>query len=280
MEWLKSKTAIVGFCCVALIGFEAYEMLSLHKTMEERMGSIESDLRSMHDETDEKVSALSADMDVITKRIGVTAEDLKEAQTLTQQLRNENAALSRRLRRDISTKADSKDVLRLNEESTNRINGIQKDSDTKIDGVRGEVRGVRSDLDATREDLANSKRDLHTLIARNSTELGELRRKGERDYIEFDIRKAKGYKRVGDILVLLKKTDVKKQKFEVAINADDSPIIKKDRTANEPITFLVGRDRARYEFVVNFVDKDRIRGYISTPKDKLVASETPTLRVR
>jgi hypothetical protein len=80
--------------------------------------------------------------------------------------------------------------------------------------------------------------------------------------------------------VLLKKTDVKKQKFEVAINADDSPIIKKDRTANEPITFLVGRDRARYEFVVNFVDKDRIRGYISTPKDKLVASETPTLRVR
>jgi chromosome segregation ATPase len=153
MEWVKSKTAIVGFCCLAAIGFEAYEMFSLHKTMEERMGSIESDLRSMHDETDDKVAALSSDMDVISKRIGVTAEDLKEAQTLTQQLRNENVALSRRLRRDISTKADSKDVLRLNEESTNRINGVQKDSDTKIDGVRGEVRGVRSDLDATREDL-------------------------------------------------------------------------------------------------------------------------------
>lgn len=36
---------------------------------------------------------------------------------------------------------------------------------------------------------------------------------------------------------------------------------------NEPVQFLVGKDRVRYEFVVNAVDKDRIRGYVSTPKD-------------
>jgi len=34
----------------------------------------------------------------------------------------------------------------------------------------------------------------------------------------------------------------------------------------------------RYEFVVYSVDKDRIRGYISTPKDKLVAAENPVQR--
>src|SRR5262249_8050157 len=149
---------------------------------------------------------------------------------------------------------------------------------TKIAGVSGEVQVVRTDLDATREDLASSKRDLNTLIAHNSTELAELRRRGERDYIEFDIRKNKQYDHVGDVLVQLKKTDVKKQKFDVVINADDSAILKKDRTANEPVTFLMGRDRVRYEFVVNYVDKDRIRGYLSTPKDKLVASESPALR--
>ena len=154
-------------------------------------------------------------------------------------------------------------------------------------GLTGEVRGVRkdldstrSDLDATRADLANSKKDLGTLIARNSTELAELRRKGERDYVEFDIRKGKQFRRVGDVLVQLRNTDVKRQKYEVAINADDSSIVKKDRTANEPVTFLVGRDRARYEFVVNYVDKDRIRGYISAPKDRLSAGEMPTLRVQ
>jgi hypothetical protein len=107
-----------------------------------------------------------------------------------------------------------------------------------------------------------------------------LRRKGERDYVEFDIRKNKQFTRVGDVLVQLRKTDVKRQKYEVVINADDSPIQKKDRTANEPVTFLVGQDRVRYEFVVNSVDKDRIRGYISAPKDKLSAADIPSFRVQ
>jgi hypothetical protein len=39
------------------------------------------------------------------------------------------------------------------------------------------------------------------------------------------------------------------------------------------VTFLVGRDRLRYELVVNKVDKDRIRGYISTPKDRPVVGQ-------
>ena len=76
----------------------------------------------------------------------------------------------------------------------------------------------------------------------------------------------------------LKKTDVKRQKFDVVINADDSSITKKDRTANEPVTFLVGPDRLRYELVVNFVDKDRVRGYLSTPKDKTLSAEGPSTR--
>jgi hypothetical protein len=40
----------------------------------------------------------------------------------------------------------------------------------------------------------------------------------------------------------------------------------------------VGRDRVRYEMIVNYVDKDRIRGYISTPKDKAVATEGPSFK--
>jgi len=44
------------------------------------------------------------------------------------------------------------------------------------------------------------------------------------------------------------------------------------------VQFLVGRDQLRYELVVNSVDKDRIRGYLSVPKDKVLASEVPILR--
>jgi len=45
--------------------------------------------------------------------------------------------------------------------------------------------------------------------------------------------------------------------------------------------FLVGPDRLRYELVVNYVDKDRIRAYLSTPKapkDKTLAAEGPSFR--
>ena len=51
----------------------------------------------------------------------------------------------------------------------------------------------------------------------------------------------------------------------------------KDRVANEPLQFLVGREQLRYEVVVNFVDKDQIRGYISAPKDKSGAVRSAAL---
>jgi len=283
MDWQKSKTSIVAICCLAVIGIQGYAMMSMRNSMEERVSSIEGNYAAV----DEKLTALTSDLGVVTKRIGLTAQELEEAQAQSKQLKTENAQLAQRLRRQLAAKADSKTVMKLQEEATTRLNEVHQDTSTKIDGITGEVRVVRTDLDATRsdlnltrEELANSRRDLGGLIARNSSELAELRRKGERDYIEFDIPKSKDYKRVADVLVQLKKTDVKRQKYEVAINADDSAIQKKDRTANEPVTFLVGRDRVRYELVVNKVDKDRIRGYISTPKDHLTSTDSPSLRVQ
>ena len=143
------------------------------------------------------------------------------------------------------------------------------------------MQGVRTDLDSTRQDLASSRKDItdvKTQVARNGTELAELRRKGERDYFEFDMPKSQVFERIADVQVQLKKTDVKRQKYNVMIQADDSRVEKKDRGVNEPIQFLVGRDRLRYEFVVNYIDKDRIRGYVSTPKDKVLSAEGPSFR--
>jgi chromosome segregation ATPase len=290
MEWLKSKTAIFGILVLVVMGVQGYALISMRSAMDERLNSIDED----YAQADERMTMLASDLSVISKSIGVTAQDLQEAQTAAKQLKEENAQLARRLRTGLAAKADSKSVMKFQRDATNKMNAVQEEATTKIDGITGEVHVVRTDLDttrtdlkatradlnATREEVANSKRELGTLIARNSTELADLRRKGERDYIEFDLRKTKEFRRVGDVLVQLKKTDVKRQKYEVVINADDSPIQKKDRTANEPVTFLVGRDRVRYELVVNYVDKDRIRGYISAPKDKLSAAETPVLRVQ
>jgi len=278
MNWLKSKTILVAGGCLALIGLQGYGIMSMRSTMEERVASVERELQTTQKQDNAKLTQLSTDLDVVVKRMGITSQELQQANAIAEKLKQENAQTAQRLRREIAAKADSKAVIQLKEEATNRLTEVQQEASTKIASVSGDVQVVRTDLDVTREDLANSKKDLSGLIARNSTELAELRRRGERDYIEFDINKSKQFERIGDVLLQLKKTDVKKQKFDVAINADDSSILKKDRTANEPIAFLVGRDRLRYELVVNYVDKDRIRGYLSTPKDKVLSAEAPAVR--
>ena len=276
MEWLKSKTLMIASACLALTGIQGYGLISMRSTIEERVSSLEREFQSMHEKDNSKLTQFAADLNVVTKRIGITAQELEQAHDVAEQLKRGNTQIAQRLRRELATKADSMAVTQFRDEATNKLNEFREDAATRISGVSGDILAVRTDLAATREDLANSKRDLGTLIARNSTELADLRRKGERDYIEFDFRKSKQFTHVGDVLVQLMKTDVKRQKFDVVINADDSNILKRDRTANEPVTFLVGRDRLRYEFVVNYVDKDRIRGYLSTPKDKLLAAEIPS----
>jgi chromosome segregation ATPase len=282
MNWLKSKTAVIVGGCLAIIGLQGYGMMSMRSTMDERIRTVENDMQEMQKQNNSTLTKLASELQVVTKNIGMNEQEMQNAQV---KLQRDNAQTTKRLRRELSAKADSKTVMQYHDETTNKLNDFQQDTTTKFAGVSGDIQGVRTDLNstrndlnATRDDLANSKRDLGTLIARNSTELAELRRRGERDYVEFDLRKTKDFQHVGDILVQLKKTDIKRQKFDVVINTDDKNILKKDRTANEPVTFLVGHDRVRYEFVVYSVDKDRIRGYISTPKDKLVAAENPLQR--
>lgn len=144
----------------------------------------------------------------------------------------------------------------------------------KLVDVGVDVNGVKSDLAGTKNDLAQTKSDLKKvtgdlgltsgLVATNGKEIDELRRRGERNIVEFRINKAKDFQKVGDIALLLKKTDPKKNKFTVELMADDKRTEKKDRNPNEPMQFYVSK--SLYEIVVNTVGKDTISGYLSTPK--------------
>lgn len=281
MDWLKSKTAIAGGCLLALVGLQGYGLMSVRSTMADRIGALETQVQTMQSQDNTKISQLTSDLDVITQRMGITSQELQQAHALATQ----NARTAQRLRDELAAKADAKAVTQFREEATTKLNEVQQDATAKIGVVNGEVQVVRTDLDATRtdlkaarEELVSSRKDItdvRSQVAHNAGELAELRRRGERNYVEFNMAKSKTFQRIGDVAIQLKNADVKKQKYTVMILADDESFEKKDRAANEPITFLVGRDRLRYEFVVNFVDKDRIRGYMSTPKDKALAAEGP-----
>ena len=71
---------------------------------------------------------------------------------------------------------------------------------------------------------------------------------------------------MGDVTVLLKKTDPKKNTYTIEVVADDKTVEKKDRTVNEPVQFLLSKATQPYELVVNEVKKDLISGYLSVPK--------------
>jgi hypothetical protein len=128
--------------------------------------------------------------------------------------------------------------------------------------------------------LSDVQTTLSSQIAKNASDLADLRKKGERDYFEFTLTKPKKNEmtRVADIQLQLRRTDPKRSKYDVLIQVDDSRLEKKEQTANGPIQFLVGRDKLRYEVVVNFIDKDKVTGYLSTPKDKVLSAERPNFR--
>ena len=166
---------------------------------------------------------------------------------------------------------------------TTKIGEAANEAKTAIGAVSTEVGAVKTEVSTVKTDVANNKTELDKTIvslktvrgdldgagmkiATNSGEISALRALGERNITEFKLGKTKDPQRVGDISMLLKKTDIKKNKFTVEVLADDLMTEKKDKSINEPLQFYTSKAKQPYEIVVNKVSKDVIIGYLSTPK--------------
>ncbi|MCX6598234.1 MAG: hypothetical protein NTV70_17920 [Acidobacteria bacterium] len=144
------------------------------------------------------------------------------------------------------------------------------------ESIKTETGKVDAKVDATRQDLEKTVADLKRvtgdlgitsgLVATNSSELAKLKALNDRNYFEFNLGKTKAPQRVGDITILLKRADAKKNRYTIEVVADDKTSEKKDKTINEPVQFLVAGARQPYEIIVNEVGKDKIVGYLVTPK--------------
>jgi hypothetical protein len=273
-----------------------YGLFSVNGSLADRIARVEStshqteaesqENQEARSENEKKMTDVLSDLELIKERVGVTSDELNHARETAKALKRQQEQATKELTRQLAAKANSSDVDGLRREATSKIAELQQDSNTKFGSVSGEVTGIRRDLLAARDDLDRQlievKNGLSERIAKNSSELAELRKKGERDYFEFDIRKnsKQPFNHVADLQLALLKADAKKHKYNVAILVDDNRLEKKDRATNEPIQFLVGRDHVRYEVVVNSVEKDRIRGYVSAPKDKVLSAENPRFRLQ
>jgi len=152
------------------------------------------------------------------------------------------------------------------DETSSRLNFISRD----VGNVKNEVESVKSVEQQARANLQATRGDVGMiggLVATNSEEIQMLRDLGDRNIYEFALSKSGGPQRVGDIQVTVEKTDAKKNTFTVEIVAADQKVEKRDKNINEPVQFYVpGKGSQPYEFVVNEVGKNTLRGYLATPK--------------
>jgi chromosome segregation ATPase len=213
--------------------------------------SVQQDVSALRERLtqDEKTNAdLQGDLKVVTDKLKITQGQLRKAREESAQLNDETSqkltALDTSVKGELATKATSDDV---------------KTVDTK-------VVGVKTDLDATREDLKMARSEMGTLIARNHDEIDQLRRLGEREYVEFTISGKNKPQKVGNVTVELKGVNEKRNQYSVAMTVEDKRFEKKNRALNEPILFYTTGSHQAEEVVINKVGKDQITGYVSMPK--------------
>lgn len=140
--------------------------------------------------------------------------------------------------------------------------------DARWKKVQSDLEANRQAIDATRSDLTAAKTELGSSIARTHDELVVLQKKGERNYYEFDIDKAKQFHSTGPVAIKLKKANTKHQYADLQLNVDDAQLDKKHVNLFEPVTFLNADSGQPVQLVINRITKDHIHGYVAEPKYK------------
>jgi len=139
------------------------------------------------------------------------------------------------------------------------------EQDRQIQETKDSVAHARADLES---DLQSTRDGLNASIARNHDELVALEKKGERNYYEFDLQKAKQFQKVGPISISLRKSDTKHEHCDLAMIVNDLEMSKKHVNLYEPVLFFPDGFLQPVEVVINGIRKDGARGYISEPKYK------------
>jgi len=235
-------------------------------TLAGRLTHAEAQLASAQQQNQKLASAL----DQTNARLKVTTETLGQSLGMTQKQLEEKA-------QDL-LKRQQADAQRL-AQAQSQIASVSND----VSGVKTDVGGVKTDLTATKSQLQTDEASMQAmkgdmglqsgLIATNGKELDILKHMGDRNYYEFTLDKNQK-KAVATVALELKKTDPKHSKFTLVVYSDDKEIQKKDRNLDEPIQFYTGKDHLLYELVVNNIDRNQIKGYISTPKSAPVPVTT------
>jgi hypothetical protein len=234
------------------------------------------------------------------RRTPITAEPSRKVldtlkQELTEELtttKRQAVAAAQHAKVEAVTHAD-KLAERIGEERQNQhkevvgelgqIKQTEASTSAKINDVTADIASIKNDVASTRYELQQTVGELKRVngdlgvqsgyIATNAKELQALNQLGERNYFDFHIERTGKPQRVGDVSIILKRTDPKRRKYTLEVVAGDTKTEKKEKTVNEPVQFYVLKARSPFEIVVNEIQKDYIAGYLSTPKELVTRTD-------
>lgn len=271
-EHSGARTALAVGAIIALIAANIYLYVQVDHLRTD-MATVRSTVLSLRDATQVN-----------------SASQLRHIDTLKQELdsaRNQARSLSSQAKAEATARAEelAKELQAEQAKAAEEISGVKQASEAasanltaKIGDVSSDVGTVKTQLGSTQVELQKTVAQLKSvqgdlgvqsgLIATNGQELAALRRLGERNYFEFKLGRTKQRQRVGDISLLLKRADPKKNQFTIEVMADDKLTEKRDKNVNEPVQFYTSKAKQPYELVVNQVQKDLIVGYLATPKEQ------------
>ena len=204
-----------------------------------------------------RMQSAEADSETLAQQVGLTK---KELASRADALQHQQQAASARIAKQMEE--EKKDV--------SAVAGEVGTVKTDVGGVKSDVAATKASLESTIAQLQRTIGDLGVqsgLIANTRGDLEALKHKGDRQYYEFTLLKGAQPQAFSTVALQLKKTDPKRGKYSLNVTSDDKTIEKKDRNQSEPVQFYTGRDHMLYELVAWTVDKNKITGYLSTPKN-------------
>ncbi|MGD0507060.1 MAG: hypothetical protein ABSA27_04640 [Terriglobales bacterium] len=247
---------ILIILAVAYAGASAFFIYDQHGKLEKVTQDQTVTQKQIGDLTKRMLTA-EGDSETLAQKLGMTKKELAER---TAELQRQQQVASARLA--AQAEEEKKDV--------NAVAGEVGNVKTDVGGVKTDVAATKASLEATIAKLQNTIGDLGVqsgLIANTRGDLEALKHKGDRQYYEFALLKGAKPAAFSTVALQLKKTDPKKGKYTIDVTADDKTIEKKDKNQSEPVQFYTGREHMLYELVVWTVDKNKITGYLSTPKN-------------
>jgi len=232
-------------------------MIFMQQSNLEKLGQDQATRQKDLAELSKRMQSVEGDSETLAQQLGMTKKDLA---TRTAQLRRQQQSASAR------SAAETAELKKNVGEVVGEIGAVKTD----VGGVKTDVAATKESLEQTIAKLQNTIGDLGVqsgLIANTRADLEALKRRGDRQYYEFMLVKGARPKAYSTVALQLKRTNPKKGRYTLDVTADDKTIEKKDRNESEPVQFYTGRDHMLYELVVWTVNKKKITGYLSTPKD-------------